>query len=71
MVQSHPVNMDTEGAIESVCIKGVSTLGVGGGGWLHRILSDRDDQRIFWGLEFSISGFFWVGKFWQVFFWVA
>ena len=25
----------------------------------------------FGGLKFSISGFFWVGKFWQVFFWVA
>ena len=34
-----------------------------------RISSDRDDQRIFWGLKFSISGFFWVGKFWQVCFW--
>ena len=22
------------------------------------------------GLKFSISGFFWVGRFWQVFFWV-
>ena len=30
-----------------------------------------DDRRIFWGLEVSISGFFWVGKFWQIFFWVA
>ena len=24
----------------------------------------------FEGVRFSISGFFWVGKFWQVFFWV-
>ena len=24
----------------------------------------------FGGLKFSISGFFWVGRFWQVFFWV-
>ena len=32
------------------------------------IPSDRDDRRIFWGLKFSISGFFWVGKFCQVFF---
>ena len=42
--------------------------GWGGGGSL-RILSDRDDRRIFWGLKFSISGFFGgrgVGKFWQV-----
>ena len=33
-----------------------------------RISSDRDDQTIFWGLKFSISGFFGVGKFFQVFF---
>ena len=32
------------------------------------IPSDRDDRRIFGGLKFSISGFFWVGKFCQVFF---
>ena len=32
-----------------------------------RISSDRDDRRIFGGLKCSISGFFWVGKFWQVF----
>ena len=32
------------------------------------ISSDRDDRRIFWGLKFSISGFFWVGKFYQAFF---
>ena len=25
----------------------------------------------FFCLKFSIPGFFWVGKFWQVFFWVA
>ena len=31
---------------------------------------DRDDRRIFWGLKFPISGFFWLGKFGQVFFWV-
>ena len=37
-----------------------------------RISSDRDDRRIFGGLKFSIWGFFGgVGKFWQVFFWVA
>ena len=36
-----------------------------------QISSDRDDQRIFIGLKFSISGFFWVTKFWQVFFGVA
>ena len=33
-----------------------------------RISSDRDDQKIFSGLKFSISGFVLVGKFWQVFF---
>ena len=27
------------------------------------ISSDRDDRRIFWGLKFSIPGFFWVEKF--------
>ena len=43
--------------------------GWGGGGESLRISSDRDDRRIFWGLKFSISGFFegrGVGKFWQV-----
>ena len=25
-------------------------------------------EGFFWGGEISISGFFWVGKFWQVFF---
>ena len=40
----------------------------GGGRGVLRISSDRDDQRIFWGFKFSILGFFWVGKFWQVFF---
>ena len=38
------------------------------GGWVIRMISsDRDDRRIFWALKFSISGFCWVGKFWQVF----
>ena len=32
------------------------------------ISSDRDDQRIFFGLKFSIPGFFGVRKFWQVFY---
>ena len=39
-----------------------------------QISSDRDDWRILGGglkCYFSISGFFWVGKFWQVFFQVA
>ena len=27
------------------------------------ISSDGDDRRIFWGLKFSILGFFWVRKF--------
>ena len=35
------------------------------------ISSDGDDRRIFWGLKFSIPGFFWVGKIGQVFFGVA
>ena len=33
-----------------------------------RISSDRDDQRIFLGLKFSITRFFWVGKFGKYFF---
>ena len=33
---------------------------LGGGGSL-RISSDRDDRRIFWGLKFSISWFFFLG----------
>ena len=33
-----------------------------------QILSDRGDRTIFGSLKFSISGFFWVVKFWQVFF---
>ena len=33
-----------------------------------RISNDREDWRIFLGLKILISGFFWVGKFWQVFF---
>ena len=33
-----------------------------------RISSDRDDQKIFSGLKFSISGFVLVGTFWQIFF---
>ena len=41
------------------------------GGGALQISSDRDDRKIFWGLKFSISGFFGVGKFWQVFFWIA
>ena len=37
-----------------------------------RISSDRDDRRIFWGLEIRFRDFlFLVGKFWKVFFWVA
>ena len=40
----------------------------GGGEGVIRILSDRDDRRIFLGLRFSISRFFGVGKFWQAFF---
>ena len=44
MVQSNLVNMDAEGAIEGVYIKGVSAPG--GVLWIS---SYRDDQRIFWG----------------------
>ena len=33
----------------------------------RRVEGDRDNRGIFWGLKFSISGFFWLGKFWQVF----
>ena len=33
-----------------------------------QISSDRDGRRMFLGLKFSVSGFFWVGKFWQVLF---
>ena len=33
-VRSNLVNTDAEGAMESVCIKGVSDLGGGGGGTL-------------------------------------
>ena len=40
----------------------------GGGVEILWISSDRDDQRIFLGLEFSILGFFWVGKFGKYFF---
>ena len=41
-------------------------------GWgVLGISSDRDDQRMFLGLKFSMSGFFWVRKCWQVFFGVA
>ena len=35
----------------------------GGGGRVLRISSDRDDQRIFLGLKFSIPGFFCAVKF--------
>ena len=30
-----------------------------GGGGVLRISSDRNDGRIFWGLKFSNSGFYW------------
>ena len=38
------------------------------GGGALKISSDRGDRRIFGGIKYWISGFFWVGKFWQVFF---
>ena len=43
--------------------------GGGRGGGYSRIQVTGTDRRILGGLKFSISGFFWVGKFWQVFFW--
>ena len=54
---------------QKVCIGRTTTLhvlhpgGEGGGRRVLRIWIDRDDRKI--------SGFFWVGEFWQVFFWVA
>jgi len=33
-----------------------------------RISSDGDERRIFWGLKFSIPGFFWLGEFGEYFF---
>ena len=39
-----------------------------GGGECCWISSDGDDPRIIWGLKFSITGFFWVGKFGKYFF---
>ena len=35
------------------------------------ISSDSNNERIFLGLKFSVSGCFWVGKFWQETFGVA
>ena len=40
----------------------------GRGGGVLRISIDGDDRRIFWGLKFSILGFFWVAKFGKYFF---
>ena len=37
-------------------------------GGLLGISSDGNDRRIFWGLKFSIPGFFWVRKFGKYFF---
>ena len=37
--------------------------GGGGGRGVLRISDDRSDQRIFFVLKFSISGFVWVGNF--------
>ena len=42
-----------------------------GGGVVLRITSDGGDRRIFLRLEFSIPGFFSVGKFGNYFFYVA
>lgn len=55
-----------------VCLLESNAQGVGGGGGTQDF-KWRDDQRIFGrgGLKFSILGFFWVTKIWQVFFWVA
>ena len=49
--------------VTDICPPGQHPRGEGGGKGGLRISSDRDDQRIFWGLKFSIPGFFWVGKF--------
>ena len=40
---------------------------------LFQISSDRGDQMIFFWFEinFVVLGFFWIEKFWQVFFWAA
>ena len=38
-----------------------------GRGGVLRTSSDGGDRIIFWGFEFSIPGFFWVGKFGQYF----
>ena len=38
------------------------------GGGVLGISNDGDDRRIFWGLKFSILGFFWVRKFGKYFF---
>ena len=43
------------------------TPGGGGGGGVLWISSDRDDRGIFLGLQLSIPGFFWVGKFGKYF----
>ena len=43
----------------------MTVSGIPGG--VLRISSDGDDQRIFLGLKFSISGFFWVRKFGKYF----
>ena len=42
--------------------------GGGGGGRVRWISSDRDDQRMFLGFNFSILGFWGVGKFGKNFF---
>ena len=47
---------------------GASILCLGGGpSGVLRISSDGEVRRIFLGLKFTISGFFLVRKFWQVF----
>ena len=40
-------------------------------GGVLQISSDRDYQRALLGLKFSMPGFFWVGKFGRIFFWVT
>ena len=68
MVRSNPVQTDTEGAIEGVRKKGC--LPQGGGGYSGFQVTGMIEE-FFGGLKSLISGFFGVGKFWQVFFWVA
>ena len=39
-----------------------------GGGGMGAGVNDRDDQRIFWAMKFSISGFYWLENLGKYFF---